>query len=364
MTLEELLKQNFLLLPKSIPVTENYRQFLYELFAEYLKLIKNLTPKEYNIRGLLKIKNFDNIYNIQKDFIEGLKNTIDMYFDGQPSNAYIKFDQILRERIKRYGKFLNEKEIQSSENFYRIRLKTENYPYNSLEMFHIPYELRGKVTTQRYSIPGFPSLYLSNNLYVAWEELNRPNLNTFQAIRLSNTKTFKVLDLTFSNIEKGILNMYAYKYLMTWPLIAACSLRVKNHADSFKPEYIMPQLLLQWIRNSNSLDGVIFSSTHIENEELIQENKLFNLVLPVRENKDNGHCNYLTELFELTETVSRELMDISSGWGDFIYNDFDNKEINKKLSKLEIIKGLSNPYNHSIIGKMEAKLNQMKTKKI
>lgn len=33
-------------------------------------------------------------------------------------------------------------------------------------------------------------------------------------------------------------------YLIIWPLMAACSVRVKNTTNTFKPEYIIPQLLL------------------------------------------------------------------------------------------------------------------------
>ncbi|MFW1494652.1 hypothetical protein ACEV9S_24505, partial [Vibrio parahaemolyticus] len=51
---------------------------------------------------------------------------------------------------------------------------------------------------------------------------------------------------------------------MTWPLIAACSIRVKNPSDNFKPEYIIPQLLLQWARDYKSIDGIRYTSTHIE----------------------------------------------------------------------------------------------------
>ena len=43
-----------------------------------------------------------------------------------------------------------------------------------VEMFHIKYELRGKVQTQRCSFPGLPCLYLGCSSYVCWLELNRP----------------------------------------------------------------------------------------------------------------------------------------------------------------------------------------------
>ncbi|SKB81972.1 RES domain-containing protein [Soonwooa buanensis] len=364
MTLEEVSNHNFLILPKTIPNNQNFREFLNNQLEEYLNLIKDIHPHEVAIVGMKNKINFRTIYSIQKQFVNGIKETIDLYFDGQPANSYQKFDEILSERIKKYGKFLNEQEINAEENYYRIRIKSENYPLKPFEMFHIPFEYRGKVTTQRYSIPGFPSLYLANNLYLAWEELNRPNLENFQAIRLQNKKKFKVLDLTSSNVQEGKIDNFFYKYLMTWPLIIACSLRVADYSNIFKPEYIMPQILLQWIRNSKSLDGILYSSTHLDNKKIIQENKIFNLVLPVKENKDKGFCSHLTSLFESTETISKQLMDLSSGGIGIIFNPQADQLINEKLPSLEIIKGQSNPYNFSILGKMEAKLNGMKTNKI
>lgn len=61
-------------------------------------------------------------------------------------------------------------------------------------MFHIPFELRGKAATQRYSIPGLPSLYLGSSCYICWEELHRPDLNTVNSTRLKKDNNVKYLD--------------------------------------------------------------------------------------------------------------------------------------------------------------------------
>ena len=229
-------------------------------------------------------------------------------------------------------------------------------------MFHIPFELRGKVTTQRYSIPGFPSLYLGKTLYVTWEELNRPRLDNFQAVRLKTTKSIQFLDLTPSDWGEDNLNNKAYKYLMTWPLVAACSIKVKDYSDSFRPEYIIPQLLLQWIRQNKELDGIKYNSTHIETGLLKSTGDLYNLVLPVKENKDEGYCTHLVNTFEVTETISWQLLEYAIGGQAFI-GDGGNA-INKKIPTIEIIKGRKYPYSYSALGNMEGYLDGMPTKKI
>jgi hypothetical protein len=151
----------------------------------------------------------------------------------------------------------------------------------------------------------------------------------------------------------------------TWPIIAACSIKVSNDEDTFKPEYIIPQLLLQWVNNNQeTVDGLIYNSTHIENKKLTTEGEVFNVVVPVRENKDKGHCKYLMERFESTETISKQLMDYSTGGQNFTYSSEELKEVDSKIPGLEIIPGQKFPYSYSILGMMELKLDKMPTKEI
>lgn len=233
----------------------------------------------------------------------------------------------------------------------------------SLEMFHIPFELRGKVIAHRYSIPGFPSLYLGKTLYVAWEELNRPRLDSFQTVMLKSIKPIQFLDLTAIDWGEDNLNSKAYKYLMTWPLIAACSLKVKDYSNPFKAEYIIPQLLLQWIRENQDLDGIKYNSTHIDTGILNSTGELFNLVLPVKENKDEGYCKQLSSIFEMTETISWQLLECAIG-GEKFDDEPGAEEVNRKIPTIEIIKGRKYPYSYSALGSMEFYLDGMPTKKI
>lgn len=362
MTYQDIFKDDHLLLPKAIPKSKTYRSFLYELFDKYLEILNSVTPKKFKVSGLTTPTNISNISNIQKQFITGLKETVDLYLDGQPAKAYTKFSDTIEFRTGKYKGILNLGEFNINETFYRIRKKEENFALSSLEMFHIPFESRGKVSTQRYSIPGFPSLYLSKTLYVAWEELSRPRLDNFQAVMLKNIKPIQFLDLTPSNWGKDNLNNKAYKYLMTWPLIAACSIKVKQPTDTFKPEYIIPQLLLQWIRENKELDGIKYNSSHVETGKLKSKGQFYNLVLPVKESKDEGYCNLLANTFEITETISWQLMEYAIGGQTFIGDD--GNTINEKIPTIEIIKGRKYPYSYSALGNMESYLDGMPTKKI
>jgi hypothetical protein len=200
MKLNEIFKDKLLLLPKSIPLNKTYRELIKDILSDYIQLIASIEPKIIVIKGLIKPINFSNILNIQMKVVEGILQTIDYYFAGQPARAYTTFAENINYRNDKYKKLLNIKVINIDENFYRIRTKIENFPMPASEMFHIPFELRGKVNTQCYSIPGFPCLYMGKTIYAAWEELKRPSLDSFQVVRLKSVKKLKLLNLTSEDL--------------------------------------------------------------------------------------------------------------------------------------------------------------------
>lgn len=355
---ENILNDRFFQLPKSVPTDSTFRDFIKEqLCSQYLGHLCNIDVEQFivNIDGEETFKETEALISIQKTFIDGLIKSLELYHDGQPAKAYSEFEKTMDTLIKNDSDALSMNVFTEGNSFYRIRLKKDNFPFSKQEMFHIPFELRGIVPTQRYSIPGFPSLYLSKTLYVAWEEMRRPSINEFQAIRLINERQVAYLDLTPPNLVMDILDSKAYRYLMIWPLVLCCSIKVKNVNDIFKPEYIIPQLLLQWIRNKDEVHGIKFSSTHINHQST---GDLYNIVFPVRENKDHGYCSTLTSYFKLTTPISWQLLEYATGGQNFIYNKDELKLIDDKIPKgLEVIEGRRYTYSYSVLGMLERYLD-------
>ena len=151
---------------------------------------------------------------------------------------------------------------------------------------------------------------------------------------------------------------------MTWPLIASCSIQVNDYTDNFKPEYIIPQFLLQWARDNKEIDGIRYSSTHIERNSLKGHSGLSNLVLPVKENKEKGFCNELTSTFNTTETISWQLIEFANGGQTYIYSIDEQKVLDRRVPKIEIIKGIQSNYSATSFGKLERFLNNLNTKEI
>lgn len=361
MTFEELLKDNIFELPLNQPKNENFKTFITKKLNLFLEKVNSLDD-EYIHKDKNYIKT-EFVKKTQKIIIENLILCIEEYYNGNPFNAYEKLDVALRNDSKDLYSIIKQKVYNENESFFRIRLSEKNYPYQKKEMFHIPFELRNRVSTQRFSIPGFPSLYLGRTVYICWEELNRPTIDKIQAVKYKNVKTIKLLDLTpptkdCNNIDE------LYRFFMTFPLIMCCSVKVKDTSDTFKPEYIIPQLLLQWIRNKDRLDGIQYKSTHITSKVFNENSELINIVLPVKTNNENGICKKLANYFESSEVISWNLYQFATGGQIFLYNNKDAEIVNKKIPKLEIIEGKKYPYFYSTLGKLEYYLELNNTSKI
>jgi len=364
MVFKEILNGNLFTLPIITPKNKTYRKLINELFDAYLKRFDQVNEKVVTVPGLKSVQTMSAIIQRQRKFIDGIIKTIEVYYDGQPAQAYEIFVKTMDNRIKSFATLQTLKDFKAGESFYRIRTKEENYPLRPSEMFHIPFHLRGKVTTQRYSIPGFPSLYLAKSLYVAWEELKRPNLDKFQAVRLESTETLRCLDLLRPKLQRSTMDKAAYRYLMIWPLIAACSIKVANPEDSFKPEYILPQLLLQWVRNTGNIDGIMYASTNISLKPRTSLKNLYNVVLPVKDNNEDGLCTQLSYKFEMTPVISRQLLNFSPAGESAYRTEEELLRIDQKIPVFEIIKGYPAQYSNSVIGNMELILDEMLAEEI
>lgn len=92
-------------------------------------------------------------------------------------------------------------------------------------------------------------------------------------------------------------------YLRWYPLIAACSFIRANKNSPFSSEYIIPQLLMQWVRGQirrNELMGIrYFSCASVRASDLG-----FDYVFPVNNTKyEGGYCSILRDSFLLTNPV-------------------------------------------------------------
>lgn len=200
------------------------------------------------------------------DKVKGIKRillqTYHHYYNGMPNKAYLEIKKLFTD--KDLKDFINLDYIDKIgyENEYKqlYRARIEEYVYELTDIFHNPFNNRHMIPTYRYSIPGFPCLYLSGSIYGCWLELNRPDFSKMFVSRFEANKNLIILDLATLPQDICELNIDRYKYLVTWPIICACSISVKDNNRTFKSEYIIPQLLLQVLRELKSINGIRYFS--------------------------------------------------------------------------------------------------------
>jgi hypothetical protein len=101
-----------------------------------------------------------------------------------------------------------------------------------------------------------------------------------------------------------------------------------------------------------TIDGVMFPSTKI-NYKNLQQFSCYNYVFPVKNAAKEGFCTHLAEKFHLTEPTSLEMEEL-------IHNPARQRIVHTLTwdspEKIELIKEVKSPYNHTSFGKIERSL--------
>lgn len=278
-----------------------------------------------------------------------LVKTVNYYLNGFPSKSYITFKHamncLMRNPLEVYQKTVmeqfeepgNHRGTEERLKLFRVASVEDNRPYKRERVFHTPYNLRSKVSTCRYSIAGYPSLYLGTSLDLCCEEIQMNLQQGFvlasmfeleDNLEYSNTN-IRVIELgvkpqDFVNVERtneryerrisaSLLESKNLRsaYLLWYPLIAACSYIRINKKDPFAAEYIIPQLLMQWVRSEietnqdgeyDQLIGIrYFSCASVKASDMG-----FDYVFPTsgqRKSDSLPYCAVLAKAFRLTNPV-------------------------------------------------------------
>lgn len=277
-----------------------------------------------------------------------LIDVIKMYLSGSQSDAFQNFYSLFSDNISS----IRFSCLKKDANLYRMRTGKNGYEeFNTKEeMFHIPFEYNHLVRNERYSISGFPSLYFGSSVYVCWEEMRRPELDYTNIALFKPVENIKVLDLSNPNF------LHFTNERFSDCLVLACSMLVKEPSAPFKPEYIIPQMLLQSLvkynqENKNGrIEGIKYTSTHIKDNSLWidfpanRNNKdLFvNYVFPAFDRKEKGISCRLDGLFQFNQCITYNKMRLMYPNYEYDINDTS--------------------YNRSVFGKMEQLLQFLAVK--
>jgi len=306
----------------------NFEEQLKSMFDSYLSVIDRL-PANDDAIGKIKTERRKII-----KLGDGISKALKYRLDGKQEKALKIFHESLGYVADEIN-LLSEDHLDSQEigSLFRIRTGALNKEYGRGDLFHIPFQCRDRVETQRYSFPGLPCLYLGGSIYVCWLECGSPELSNIWASKFSliGGKSMRVLD--FGYTPKAIASMHKnpenlkneenYEGLVAltvasailWPLVAACSMKPRSDTQrGFVVEYVIPQLLWGWIieqqhsesrKKIEKIDGIRYFSCHV-NDELVGKIAM-NYVFPARRRATEGYCAILKSKFELTPPINWQI---------------------------------------------------------
>lgn len=342
---EELYGKLIEMLPVKRKDNTDFRYVLKTALEDYVELIKSTET----------IQLADEDIDCIEKSCDTINEIVTLQYQGKHWEAYGKFESIIKRMMcpRLEGGHLS---------LYRMRKYEGGKRFTYKDMFHIPLEKRGRVKTQRYSIPGYPCLYMGESIYACWEEMGRPS--SWMVSKLTYHKMPILLDLRIPH--KEMFYHSTNKVLLRFPLIIACMVPVFNEEDDYKPEYIIPQLLMEFIISQydrkydfennifHTIHGIRYTSVHKNTDFEFPDEKFDNIVIPIVEATNNrGHCPVLCEQFQITEPTCDEYERIRGEYSvDLGKAGYDSEE------------QLKRNYEVSMFGKMEKRLKQRKSNKI
>ena len=280
-----------------------------------------------------------NRYNLEQkianrisEFSNNLLLVLREYYIGQHTSAYELFSEAMNKiDVTPLICLLQEQKL------YRARERKTDAPLRNEAFFHIPFEKRTKVSSQRYSFPGLPCLYMGTSVDVCLRELgHRKNPIDVAELQVIPNKAYCILDLTsiFSKSAE-LMDMADQRVFMElFPLVFLCSTRINEdyreaivletslHRNSdvngneiyFRPDYIIPQLLLEYILDKtvwreNPIIGIQYYSVQEDfyskwlGGNIQKLSTMKNVAIPVRTSANTGHCKELSTLFRVNQIL-------------------------------------------------------------
>lgn len=201
------------------------------------------------------------------------------------------------------------------------------------DIFHVPFESRCKIGTQRFSVPGYPCLYLASSVDCCIREVGQEK-TVVSVSAFKNTEVIKLYDFRFFSNDlkesKDIVNI-----LLSYPFKIASTIQtVKRGNIPFCEEYIIPQMILHGTimqRHACNVDGIVFTSTEAIRNKVDNYNQYQNFVIPAKNIYNKGYCKHLCKLYTLTEPKPINVFDsMSMNRGSFENSIFQRVKPNNE----------------------------------
>ena len=231
--------------------------------------------------------------------------------------------------------------------YYRVCAGDNDFTYQ--QCLHIPYKKRQLASTNRFSAPGMPCSYMASRKEIGWFECGMPNvyqLAEYRAVEQSKkllrldinplTDTITLINLGYNRHSDDDIKSKATKLCYVLPLIASCSVVAKNKEKAFVEAYIIPQMLMAWIKTCTDYVGVRYNPS-VDNI-LVRNNCGYNIALPASDPDEDGYSRELMRIFEIKDKKEKRADTINTVYFFVTKNSKQIEELNLYCDKVQYTK--------------------------
>lgn len=345
-----------------------YRKQLENIFNRYIAYLNR--PAFVYEEGLLDfigketkeiIKALDYLISDNKDAADAILSEMLDLFSGDPfiinnlDNLYsfrgiAPFEDLHSEG---YGKKY-KKMMDTELTFFRVRTLNKSDKKTNIcdikDILHIPYDLRHKASSMRFSVKELPGLYLSTSTYACSQECNwnKDDEDLYASVFIPNEKgkKLKILNLTISEaLINGIYNRcnsddrrnkLQVSMLKIFPLVMATSFSVSTE-ENIKQQYLISQALMR-VAGKKGIDGIAYFSMKGKDEFEFPQG--VNLAIPATDISENNLYSEKCLGFEISKPILylayREDKTKFKSYINTIYSKYDDCGIESFMSKLDV----------------------------
>lgn len=302
----------------------SFYEFIKEELKNYENRIKDLDEKELteilkNSGSFIGNPTKNRFLNLMKRIDKYVMDILEHCYRGDLLNAMLTLIKLLGYKDPKIKRYLDEDYInkfsfnlKEGETYYRVRdFKDGDYIDNC---YHIPYHIRGYANNGRYSISGFPCLYLADNLEAACKEVGEKAKDTtryYSEYKIKKKEILNLLDFSLKD-KKDIEGMNQYDLLcelITFPLKLTCIIKTKYNNCTNHEEYFIPQLISHCLLYGHTeqvftnYQGIKYTSTKDYQSASIAIPARFN---PKEEIKFTGYCKSILSKFDITKPTKTD----------------------------------------------------------
>lgn len=322
----------------SFPFKKNDGIDFYErvrnIFLEYIADIKTLDANSLiflnNCFGSRPLNKKLDVVNDSLFIARKTLSILKYLLCGFPASAYIELEHLLNRHSFHYSKLLPQLIVKADDGrqFFRIR---NGLFQKHADLFHIPFELKHIVQTERFSIPGYPVLYLAGSMNGAIHAVvKKRKWHSFSYVKLKSKKDMCFIDLGFPSINP--LPFEFFSHIIFYPLFIASSIEVEHKKGCYKIEYGLPQLLTQYVKNFSIFDGISYLPPQIEKPYGIDDFEAKDFAVIVRgASLPKGFDYSLVDSMEMSPVVQYGFMDkikrclLRKDMSDYTFEKIKNK---------------------------------------